>query len=502
MANPLLLLSGIGMMLVGLIPLIYWWRSRRIPWKYFAWGGGLWALAIGVKLVLDLTVTPGFQSILRGLYPAFGVAIVTGVYVGLRTGLLESGFSYLAILKTKLREMKWNEAVAFSLGFGCTEAFIIGLFGFINLYVLLFYPQAVQALPEGIKAIIIQQLELPTLAILPAIMERVFVVLIHLFASLLVVYSVITRKFKYFIYSMVFKTILDGMLPLILSYIGTETLLSIYLIELPIMLLGLIGFLGFFWMKGKFKNPEKGEANPKRDIGLLVAVSAIICIAGLLLAGLGMSAPEEGKAIELEGLGGKYDFIANGEYIGYSDYQITGKTGYKGQDAWHMSESTSLSAEGLDLDITGSLYITEKAEPLYYETNLTLNNETTLLKLEFSPENIRETIERDNVSQELDINPLKNTYLITNNMIGQWALIFKSLELEEGKTYTVNMFNPNTAMPIVGTLTITGKESITIQGREYQAFLITGDMGQKNYVTPEGLLLKIESPGLEIVLSQ
>jgi len=166
-----------------------------------------------------------------------------------------------------------------------------------------------------------------------------------------------------------------------------------------------------------------------------------------------------------------------------------------------MSEHTSLSAEGLDLQIEGSLYITERAEPLYYETSLTLNNETTLLKLEFSPENIKETIERDNASQELNINPLKNTFLVSNNMIGQWALIFKALELEEGKTYTVNTFSPNTASSIVGTMTVAGKESITVQGREYQALVITGQGRSKYYVTQEGLLLKIESPGLEIVLS-
>ncbi len=397
--------------------------------------------------------------------------------------------------------MKWNEAVAFALGFGCTEAFVIGLIGFLNLFVLMFYPEVLQTLPEGIKAIVIQQLNLPTLAVFPAIMERVFVVLVHVFASLLVVYSVITRKFKYFIYSLVFKTILDGMIPMLLLYVGTETLLSMYLIELPLMLLGIVGLLGFFWIRKKFKNPEKGEANLKKEIGLLAAVFLVICIIGIVIAGLGMSAPEEGKVIELEGLEGKYDFIANGEYIGYYDYQITGKTSYNGQEAYHMSESASISTEGLDLQIEGSLYITERAKPLYYETTLILNNETTLLKLEFSPENIREIIEKDNASQELNIQPNKNTYLMTNNMIGQWALIFKSLELEEGKTYTVNMFNPNTASSIVDTMTVTGKESITVQGREYQVLVITGQGRSKNYVTPDGLLLKIESPGLEIVLS-
>lgn len=499
MANPLLLLAGVGMMLAGLIPLIYWWKTRRVGWRIFAWGGGIWALAIIVKLALDMTLTPGFQSALQGLYPAFGVAVLTGVYVGLRTGLLESGFSYLAVLKTKLKGMKWNEAVAFSLGFGCTEAFILGLFGFINLYVLIFYPQVVQALPEGMKAIVMQQLELPTLAIAPAIMERVFTILVHLFAGLLVVYSVITRKFKYFICSLAYKTIVDGMIPLLLLYVGTGTLLGMFLIELPIIFLGLVGLLGFFWMRDKFKRPEKAKPNPKKDISILVVVSLVICLIGLLVAGLGVSEPARGRVLELEGLRGRYEFIANGENIGYSEYQVTGTT-YRGQEAWHMSESTNLSAEGMELGITGSFYMTERAEPLYYETGMTLNQEASLVRVEFSPENIRETVEMGNESQELDIRPLKSTFLVSNNMIGQWALVFRSLELEEGKTYTVNIFNPNTARSIVGTMAVAGRESVTVQGMEYEALVIAGQGSSRYYVTPDGLLLKIESPGLKIVL--
>lgn len=501
MANPFLLLSGIGMMLVGLIPIIYWWRSRRVCWKYFAWGGGVWALAIIVKLVLDITITPGLQSALSGLYPAFGVAVLTGVYLGLRTGLLESGFSYLATLKTRLREMKWDGAVAFGLGFGCAEAFIIGLFGFINLYVLMFYPQIVQALPAGVKAIVMQQLELPTLAVVPAIMERVFAILIHLFATLLVVYSAIAGRFRFFIYSMVYKTVTDGMIPLLLLYVGTGTLLGIYLIELPVMFLGIVGLVGFFWMRGKFRKPEKAKANPGKDIAVLAVVSLVICAIGLAAAGLGLSEPSGGKAVELEGLGGRYDLIVNGENIGYSEYQITGKASYKGQDAWHMSEFANISAEGLVLEIEGSLYITERAEPLYYEAVMTLNNETVRVTAVFSPDNIKETIERGNESRELDIKPLKNTFILSNNMAGQLALIFRALELEEGGSYTLNIFSPNTAGSMVGTLAVTGKENITIGGREYGALLITGQGGTIYHVTPEGLLLKTESPGIEIVLS-
>ncbi len=506
MANPLLLLSGIGMMLVGLVPVIYWQRTRKIPWRIFAWGGGIWALAIILKLALDLTLTPGFQLMLRGLYPAFGVAALTGVYLGLRTGLLESGFSYLAALKTRLKGMKWDQAVAFSLGFGCTEAFLLGLAGFLNLYVLLAFPGVLQSLPEGIKAAVMQQLELPTLAVVPAIMERAFTILIHLFATLLVVYSVITRRFRFFIYSLVYKTVVDGMIPLLLLYVGSGTILGMFLIELPVVFLGLVGLLGFFWMRDKFKKPEKAKPNLKRDISILVAVSLAICLVGLLVAGLGVSEPAKGRVLELDGLEGRYEFMAvnaSGEMggIGYSEYRVTGKTLYKGQEAWHMSESADLSAEGLDLDITGSLYMTERAEPLYYETGMTLNNETALLKLEFSPGNIRETIEIGNESQELNIKPLKNTFLVSNNMIGQWALVFRALELEEGKTYTVNTFNPNIAGSIIGTMTVTGRERITLRGDVYEALVIMGDGSSRYYVTPGGLLLKIESPGLEIVLS-
>ena len=122
MMNPVFLLSGIGMMLAGIVPVL-WWRYRTLAsWRYFFWGAAAWAAAIAVKLTLDLTFTPVMVGWLTGTYAGLGIAIISGAYVGLRTGLFESGFTYIAAARKKMKNMSFEQAAAFGLGFGCSEA--------------------------------------------------------------------------------------------------------------------------------------------------------------------------------------------------------------------------------------------------------------------------------------------------------------------------------------------------------------------------------------------
>ena len=118
MINPAFLLSGVGMILAGMIP-VMWWRYRTlVRWRNFWLGSGLWALAISLKLAMDLTLTPIFVGWLSGIYTAAGIALISGAYVGLRTGFFESGLTYVVGLRTRIRKFGFDEAVALGLGFG------------------------------------------------------------------------------------------------------------------------------------------------------------------------------------------------------------------------------------------------------------------------------------------------------------------------------------------------------------------------------------------------
>ncbi|MEM3404331.1 MAG: YhfC family glutamic-type intramembrane protease [Nitrososphaeria archaeon] len=234
--NPFLSIAGFGMITTGLLAMILWWRRSKVEWKYFLMGAIVWVAAILVKAVMDLTVT----TILVEALNDFGIAIyliIIGVYIGLRTGLLESGFSYFAAL-IRLRNIGWNEAFAFGIGFGGVEAIVLGLQN-ISLLVFYFNPSLVELLPEAMQ----KQLSMPTIIVLAPVLERVFTLAVHILTTLLAIYSAITGKFKYLMASIFYKTLLDGIVPALPYLFDITTVQGMYLAEAPIAAIGVTSFL-------------------------------------------------------------------------------------------------------------------------------------------------------------------------------------------------------------------------------------------------------------------
>jgi len=249
MINPFLLLSGIGMMLVAVVAFLYW--RKRAKLRFFAWGALIWVLVIAVKIAMDFTISIPIQMVLMASYPLLAVLIIMGLYLGIRTGLFESGFTYIAVLKTKLREMNFKEAIAFGIGFGGIETFLLGFFSFINILAYVLFPDLINMMSADQQAALLSQLSTSTWIIFAPIIERISVLSIHIFAALLVIYSVKQKRPVYLLASMLYKTVTDGMIPLLVVYIGTS-LLGSYIIEIPVVILGLIGYLGIKWIKKKF----------------------------------------------------------------------------------------------------------------------------------------------------------------------------------------------------------------------------------------------------------
>lgn len=239
------------MMLVGVVPAIWWWRKKKVPVKYFAFGAVVWVIAVAPKFLMDFTVTP----LLYDYFEIFGTAVIVvimGAYVGLRTGLFESGFTYIAGVKTKLKNVDFDKAVAFGLGFGGFEAFILGFFSSISFALFIAMPDLVNQFPEAQRDIVVRQLNYSTWIIFAPILERVFIILIHIFAALLVFYAIRSVRKRYLWYSIGYKSIVDGIIPALTTYIGSQTLVGIYTMELPFIGLGIIALAGIIWIEKRW----------------------------------------------------------------------------------------------------------------------------------------------------------------------------------------------------------------------------------------------------------
>lgn len=219
------LLSGTGMILIGILPVI-WWRRKNVKLKYFLFGALTWALAIGLKILMDLT--PLNEFLMRKFIISTFIIII-GIYIGLRTGILENGFVYIV---SKRIEMNFRESMAFGIGFGGCEAIVLGILSFTSIL-----NSDVSWSSAG-----------GPWMIFPPIIERSFVLFGHIFSCLLVIYSVKVKKIRYFIYSIMYKSPIDGIIPWMHHNIP-ETVKGAYMMEIPVVIFGIIGLIGIIKLK-------------------------------------------------------------------------------------------------------------------------------------------------------------------------------------------------------------------------------------------------------------
>lgn len=501
MINPLFALSGIGMMLVGLLPIL-WWRYRTlVPWRDFWYGAGIWAVAISIKLLMDVSITPLLVRWLGGIYTGVGIAILMGAYVGLRTGFFESGFTYIFAIKKKLKNYDFQQAVAFGLGFGGSEAFLIGIISFINIAVLLAFPTIINLLPAADRAALLTQLTLPNILILAPVIERAFTIILHVFCAVLVIQAVKTRRMEYFILSLVYKTLADGMLPLLTMTFDRSTIAGVYSIEAFVVALGIISFMGLLWIRGRFGKKPRKKTGKRASIMMVVIVALAIISLSVITAQRNVASPVVRRTVNFDDFNGRYDFLLNGSMLGHSEFEYIGKSRYRGVDTYMISEVVNLSSTEYDMSVSGVLYVTLDARPMFFNMTIRKNGDLKNVISEFEDGAVTETITENNATRTVRVDASPDSFLIANNMISHWALMFRAVKLEPKNTYIVRIFSPNIGRELVRSLEISDVRSVNINGNEYEAYVFEEETGNLNYVTPEGVLLKIENHILEIILS-
>lgn len=252
--NPLFLLTGIGMMAVALVTVIYWKVRQRVLWRLFAWGALAWIVGVSVKVVVAL---PG-QTIIstaRDNLPKYIAEPLLWLYTGLLTGVFECGATLVFAYIKKIRSANYKGVVAFGLGFGAVEAFLVGVVSFVIVLLVILIPDK---LPEKMIEAITTGSNSPL--IIPApIVERITAILLHAFSCVLIVYAVRTRAWKWFWISFWYKTVVDGIAGLMhLENLLTDiTTLGMWIVELVFLPFGLVGLWGLLAFRKRWKTLDQ-----------------------------------------------------------------------------------------------------------------------------------------------------------------------------------------------------------------------------------------------------
>lgn len=255
--KPLFLLSGIGMTLVAILSIIYWKRKTKIASTFFFLGALAWITAIILKGIAALPTDSIIKS-LRTLLPVYLSEPLAWIYVGILTGIFECGMILLFLYVFKrLREQSWNEAVGLGLGFGAFEALLLGISSFIVTLLAIL-------IPEQLPKELIGSFQLDTPLIIPVpIIERISTLFIHIFSTVLVVFSFMTKEWKWFWFSFLYKTLVDSIAGAFLLSYGDENLTVpiLYALEAIFAFIAIVGILGLRVVKKKWRERlEIGQA--------------------------------------------------------------------------------------------------------------------------------------------------------------------------------------------------------------------------------------------------
>ncbi len=260
--NTWLALGPVGMILVGALSVVIWRLKSHARMKYFLAGGAVWAAAILLKLILEFVLTPRLLWI-SSLGSALFLTIM-GIYVGIRTGLFECGLTYIAFLKSELRNMSLDEAIAFGVGFGSSEAILLGIQSLTQILIFTLNPELLYIIPEPQRKIIEVSLSMPTWVTAAPVIERTFALFSHVFAALLIFVSIIQDRSLFFLLSFAYKSLLDALVPYIqVTFKPNISPIGAYEAEIWVIFMGSIALLGIIWMrKSLLIHIQYNESNP------------------------------------------------------------------------------------------------------------------------------------------------------------------------------------------------------------------------------------------------
>jgi uncharacterized membrane protein YhfC len=237
-------------MAVAIAGVLYWRLRTGAAWWAFGIGALAWLVSVALKFGwATLTNSPVRQGLERAL-PGPVAAPLFWLYIGLLTGVFECGIALLFVRRTRLKAAGWDEAVAFGIGFGAVEAFLLGFLQFAGLVaVMAFWDQV----PEETRAAMAQGPMGLGLASIPLpVAERLSALVAHVFSSVLIVYGVWVGEWLWFWLSFAYKSALDALAAWAILVRFLDSLSHLIALEAAVGGFAIVGLVGLAFLHRRF----------------------------------------------------------------------------------------------------------------------------------------------------------------------------------------------------------------------------------------------------------
>lgn len=256
------ILLAINFLLMLILPIILggWIAAKRkVRWGLFAIGAVTFILSQVGHIPFNWLILQQLELI------DSSSLIVLAIFLGLSAGVFEEVGRYLAYRFWAKDARTWGKGLMLGAGHGGVEAILIGAVGLINFVVLLglkngYFAGLLASVPEDQLVLVDQQIEamfgVPASMALLGAVERVFALMLHLAASLMVMQVFLRGQLRWLGFAILWHAVINATAVVAVSTWGaipTEIALGV----LSLVSLGII-----FWLHSPEPVAEALEPMP------------------------------------------------------------------------------------------------------------------------------------------------------------------------------------------------------------------------------------------------
>lgn len=243
--NPLFYISGLGMVAVAIIAILYILNQNASPFILFL-GGLSWIISVAMKFLWASKTNKKVLEYLNDHLSPELSGPLSWSYIGLLTGVFECGFVLILVLFTPLLyQATWIDVLSFGIGFGAVESLFIGIISILTLL----NPQKIT--PDTLERYELNRNNLLTIPL--GIVERISTLFIHIFTCTLIFIAVQEGSYFFFWVSFLFKSLIDsiaGWLHLEKDIKNVKSAYQHWKYQLIFLVLGIVSLAGVLILGG------------------------------------------------------------------------------------------------------------------------------------------------------------------------------------------------------------------------------------------------------------
>ncbi len=249
--------SFLGMVALPIVLWIYFTRRFSLSWKLVLAGG----LTFIASQIPHIPLVLAMGSLLKSLS-----LLANAVILGLLAGIFEETTRYILFKSILKKSRTWKESVLVGLGHGGTEAVILGVLAALTFANMIVYRNidlsTVPSIPVDQLEVAKQQVaaywSAPWYMALMGFVERIFAICLHVSLSVMVLYSIASRKPIWFWLALLWHAFVDA----IAVYVGQKV--GIPAVEGIVAICAIISLWIIFKMRLGFS--EKVTNLPRQEV--------------------------------------------------------------------------------------------------------------------------------------------------------------------------------------------------------------------------------------------